>query len=119
MQVVVIMDTRERPQPRQCYCQKYPVVTSSRFQSYLASNPWSSPYGKPPELVSFKLLLDTRTLVFVMRGGDIATAPLDESPVTVCSSLDFRSHMAILICCEGGDSGQYRRRDSRSKLVPG
>ncbi|KAI0090814.1 pol II transcription elongation factor [Irpex rosettiformis] len=65
------------------YREDHPVVTSSRFQAYLASNPWSSPYGKPHELVSFKLLLENRTLVLVMRGGDIATAPLDESPVTV------------------------------------
>lgn len=58
-------------------------MTQSRFGPYIASNPWASPYGKPPELVSFKLLLDTRTLVFVMRGGEIATAPLDEETVTV------------------------------------
>ncbi|KAI0686278.1 Elongator complex protein 1 [Cytidiella melzeri] len=60
-----------------------PLMTSARFEAYLASNPWSSPYGKPPELVSFKLLLDTRTLVFVMRGGEIAVAPLDEEPLAV------------------------------------
>ena len=59
-----------------------PVVTV-RSQAYLATNPWSSPFGKPAELVSFKLLPDTRTLVFIMRGGEIVTANLDDEHVTV------------------------------------
>ena len=57
------------------------IVTTARFQSYLATNPWS-PSTKPSEVVSFKLLPDSRTLVLVMRGGDIATASLeDELPI--------------------------------------
>ncbi|GJE98183.1 IkappaB kinase complex IKAP component [Phanerochaete sordida] len=53
------------------------LVTTSRFQSHLASNPWSAS-TKPSEVVSFKLLPDTRTLVLITRGGDIATASLDD-----------------------------------------
>lgn len=53
------------------------LVTTSRFQSYLAANPWSSS-TKPSEVVSFRLLPDTRSLVLIMRGGDIATAALDD-----------------------------------------
>ena len=54
-----------------------------RTQAYLATNPWSSPFGRPLELVSFKFLPDTRTLVLVMRGGEIATAALDDEPLKV------------------------------------
>lgn len=57
-------------------------MTTARFQSYLAANPWSAA-SKPSEVVSFKLLPDTRTLVLIMRGGDIATASLDEEPLMV------------------------------------
>ncbi|KIP09060.1 hypothetical protein PHLGIDRAFT_68294 [Phlebiopsis gigantea 11061_1 CR5-6] len=50
---------------------------SEVVESYLATNPWAAS-TRPAEVVSIKLLLDTRTLVLVMRGGDIATASLDE-----------------------------------------
>ena len=59
------------------------LVTTARFQSYLASNPWSA-VSRPSEVVSFKLLPDSRTLVFIMRGGDIATASLDDEVPVVC-----------------------------------
>lgn len=55
-----------------------------RSQGYLANNPWASMSGKPHELVSFKLLPDTRTLVLIMRGGEIATAALEEDSISVC-----------------------------------
>lgn len=58
-----------------------------RTQAYLATNPWSNPFGKPSELVSFKFLPDTRTLVFIMRGGEIATAGLDDDPTSVRSRI--------------------------------
>ena len=77
-------------------------MISSQFQAYLASNPWSSPYGTPSELVSFKFLPDTRTLVFVMRGGEIATAPLEDEPVIVngLSPLQTQSQFSSLLQVE-------------------
>ncbi|KAF7791354.1 hypothetical protein EIP86_002368 [Pleurotus ostreatoroseus] len=57
-------------------------VTILRSQAYLANNPWSSIFGRPLELVSFKLLPDTRTLVLIMRGGEIATAAIEEDPIS-------------------------------------
>ncbi|KAJ3555021.1 hypothetical protein NM688_g2799 [Phlebia brevispora] len=57
-------------------------IAMLRTQAYLATNPWSSPFGRPLELVSFKLLPDTRTLVWIMRGGEIATASLEDDPIS-------------------------------------
>jgi elongator complex protein 1 len=57
-------------------------VAKARFQSYLATNPWSAS-SKPSEVVSFRFLPDTRTLVLIMRGGDIATASLDDELLVV------------------------------------
>ncbi|CAL1711610.1 unnamed protein product [Somion occarium] len=59
------------------------LVTIFTSSAYLKSNPWSSPHEGPAELVSFKILPDTRTLAFIMRGGDIATASLSEGLIEV------------------------------------
>ena len=56
-------------------------VTEFKSSAHAKSNPWSSSQKSPSEVVSFKLLPDSRTLAFVMRGGDIATASLDEEPL--------------------------------------
>ncbi|KAK7691913.1 hypothetical protein QCA50_005318 [Cerrena zonata] len=63
-------------------------VSSTRFvtefrSAAFKSNPWSSSQNGPAELVSFKLLPDSRTLAFIMRGGDIATTSLEEGPIAV------------------------------------
>ncbi|KAI0785729.1 IkappaB kinase complex IKAP component [Abortiporus biennis] len=50
--------------------------------AYSTSNPWSVT-TRPAEIVFFRLLPDSRNLVFIMRGGEIATANLEDETLAV------------------------------------
>ena len=63
------------------------LLTTLHTQAFLAVNPWSSSHGRLLELVAFHFLPDTRNLVFIMRGGEIATAGLDEENPAVSKNL--------------------------------
>lgn len=61
-------------------------MLQAKFQSFTVSSPWAMNL-QGSEVVSFKFLPDSRTLVFIMRGGEIATAGMDDSIREVCPTL--------------------------------
>lgn len=68
------------------------IISTFITPAYSTSNPWSSS-KKPSEVVSFHLLPDSRMLVLIMRGGEIATVSLDEEILAV-STCTYNSRPA-------------------------
>lgn len=58
-------------------------VLQAKFQSFTVSSPWAMNL-QGSEVVSFKFLPESRTLVFIMRGGEIATVGMDDAIREVC-----------------------------------
>lgn len=78
------------------------LITTFTTPEYATPNPWSN-CKKPPELASFRLLPDSRMLAFTMRGGEVATANMDDEIPSVSLTINDifglpQDHSRLMYC---------------------